>query len=364
MKKLISMGLCVISSTCFAQPVATVLFVTNKAVAVRAGAEIALTRGATLEVGDAINTAGDAVIKFKYENGTLVALGNNSRYTILAYSPKQSDVQVSAELTSGQLESKTTRKTNESLKTPTTALAVVGTAYKVSVVCGSGNATDCPPPAIPAAQDAFTAAEGAAEAVLGSDVSEAKPQIETKPGDTQPKKTAVLLLTGMIKAGGTPLPRAQTVLVDGSKITKSPPGGPDLAKNTITAEGQPVLNLEETSASRSDPVPGAVTATMTVAAPPAVAPTVAAAPPAATPASETTANTASTTQESSTATSGGSQEDSGSSSSSTTSLSNSPASEAAGVIAFTVTGSIVTSADSASAQAAMADIVVTVSPCG
>lgn len=133
MRKLILIGLIFGINTVFAQPIATVLFATPKVVAVRNNTEYPLSRGSSLEVGDSIVTGPGALINIKYKNGTLVNIGNNSRYKILAFSPKPSDVQIKAELTEGKIKFKTTGKSNEILKTPVIAMAITGTTAEVFV---------------------------------------------------------------------------------------------------------------------------------------------------------------------------------------------------------------------------------------
>lgn len=133
MKKLILIGLIFGINTVFAQSIATVLFATPKVVAIRNNTEHPLSRGSTLEVGDSIVTGPGALVNIKYKNGTLVNIGDNSRYKILAFSPKPSDVQIKAELTEGKIKFKTTGKSNETLKTPVIAMAITGTIAEVFV---------------------------------------------------------------------------------------------------------------------------------------------------------------------------------------------------------------------------------------
>jgi len=121
------------ATTSLAQSVATVLFTAKQTSLNRGGTESKLARGASLQAGDVIITAAASSAKFKYKNGTLVSLGENSNYKILSYSPKQGDISVSAELKKGKIDFKTTGKKKESLKTPVVALAILGTAGKVFV---------------------------------------------------------------------------------------------------------------------------------------------------------------------------------------------------------------------------------------
>lgn len=133
MKPLFFFALCVISTALLAQPAATVLSTANQVSASHNGTTRILTRGSTLEVGDAIMTGANAKANIKYSNGTLVNISSNSNYKILAYAPKASDVQIKAELSQGTIASKTNGKTKESLKTPVIAMAILGTQYAVQV---------------------------------------------------------------------------------------------------------------------------------------------------------------------------------------------------------------------------------------
>ncbi|MDF1929280.1 FecR family protein [Legionella pneumophila] len=89
--------------------------------------------GSQLEPGDTVVTGAGALINIKYKNGTLVNIGENSRYKILAFSPNPSDVQIKAELSQGKIKFKTTGKSNESLKTPVIAMAITGTSAEIFV---------------------------------------------------------------------------------------------------------------------------------------------------------------------------------------------------------------------------------------
>lgn len=134
MKKITLIALLFSFGTVFAEPAATVLFTTNKVTANHNGKERSLSRGSALEVGDAITTSKGAVANIKYSNGTLVNIGDNSRYQILGYAPKSPDVQIKSELSRGKLKFKTTGKTKETIKTPVVALAILGTEAEISVV--------------------------------------------------------------------------------------------------------------------------------------------------------------------------------------------------------------------------------------
>ena len=79
MKKFIFMGLCLLSCSLLAAPAATVLFAEKD---VKNAVGNALTRGASLQVGDSIITGVGALVKIKYTNGTLVTLGEKSNYKI------------------------------------------------------------------------------------------------------------------------------------------------------------------------------------------------------------------------------------------------------------------------------------------
>lgn len=133
MKKLILICLILVMNSVFAQQVATVLFTSKKVVANRNGTVRTLARGSALEPGDAIITAASALAKIKYANGTLVNIGENSNYKIIAYSTKPSDVQIKAQLNIGKIKFKTPGKLNETLKTPVISLAILGTEAAVYV---------------------------------------------------------------------------------------------------------------------------------------------------------------------------------------------------------------------------------------
>ncbi|CEG57201.1 FecR family protein [Legionella fallonii] len=133
MKKLVLFCLIFATTHIFAQKVAVVLSTSNKVTATHNGATRTLSRGSPLEPGDAITTAANAQANIRYLNGTLVNISANSNYKIIAYSSKTSDVQIKAQLNEGTIYSKTTGKTKEELKTPVTALAILGTKYAVDV---------------------------------------------------------------------------------------------------------------------------------------------------------------------------------------------------------------------------------------
>ena len=133
MTKLISILILVLISPIINAAVGTVLFTVKKVTAQNAGVTRPLNRGASLEVGDLIITAADAAAKIKYINGTLVTIGANSNYKIVAYAPSQEEV-LKAELSQGKIESQTNGGAKkEALKTPVVALAITGTKYKVFV---------------------------------------------------------------------------------------------------------------------------------------------------------------------------------------------------------------------------------------
>jgi len=133
MKKLILVYLIFASPLSFAETVATVLYSSKTVMATHNGVAHAISRGATLEAGDSIKTEAGAGANIKYKNGTLVNIGENSVYKILAYSPKSTDEQIKAELSAGKIHIKTNGKTKEALKTPVIALAILGTDVSVYV---------------------------------------------------------------------------------------------------------------------------------------------------------------------------------------------------------------------------------------
>ena len=133
MKKLISILLLSVISTMTMASVGTVLFTIKKVMAENKGVDRSLARGSALDVGDTIITAADASAKIKYNNGTLVTIGESSTYKIVAYSPSQEEV-LKAELSKGKIESQTNGGAKkEALKTPMVALAITGTKYKAYV---------------------------------------------------------------------------------------------------------------------------------------------------------------------------------------------------------------------------------------
>ena len=136
MKKLISLLLLLSVPPVFAS-VGIVLFTMKKVVAENGGVTRTLTRGSPVDVNDVIITAVDAAAKIKYSNGTLVTIGANSRYKIVAYAPTQNEV-LKAELKQGKIESKTNGGAKkEALKTPVVAMSITGTEYKVYVASTS-----------------------------------------------------------------------------------------------------------------------------------------------------------------------------------------------------------------------------------
>lgn len=138
MKKLIIGFCCFFVNMAFADSAAMVLFVAKS---VNNATGQALARGTSLQAGDSVITGEGALAKIKYTNGTLVTLGEKTTYKIIAYSPKQGDVEIKAELTTGKLNIKTERKTKEELKTPTVALAISGTQLNIFVPVVSNEGT-------------------------------------------------------------------------------------------------------------------------------------------------------------------------------------------------------------------------------
>lgn len=133
MKKWVLLAfLCVVNHS-FAQVAAKVLSTTKEVMAQHNGSTRALSRGSSLDVGDAVITKAGGNASIKYSNGTIVDIGENSHYIILSYAPKSSDVQIKAELTQGSIASKTTGHSKETLKTPVIAMAILGTKYAVLV---------------------------------------------------------------------------------------------------------------------------------------------------------------------------------------------------------------------------------------
>lgn len=132
MKKIVLVGFYLAASNVFAVSAAKVLFTDKKVVAILNGAERVLSRGSNLDTGDEIRTADNGSINLQYSNGTLVNIGSNSTYKILAYAPK-SDVQIKAELSNGKLELQNPGKIKETLKTPIVSLAILGTHIRVDV---------------------------------------------------------------------------------------------------------------------------------------------------------------------------------------------------------------------------------------
>lgn len=132
-KKIIAVCCLFINSLGYSESAGIVLFTVKQVTAQRNGAEVKLARGAQFYAGDAIITAADATAKIRFTNGTLVTIGSDSNYKILAYAPNQSEV-LKANLSKGKIESQSvgTQK-RESLKTPIVAIAIAGTHFKVFV---------------------------------------------------------------------------------------------------------------------------------------------------------------------------------------------------------------------------------------
>lgn len=132
MKKLILIMAVTLSGQLMAQSAATVLFARNTLTISSGRDQHTASRGDKLNAGDSIKVKRQGLSKLKYNNGTIVTLGADTEYKILAYSPSQADVQIKAELKKGRLESQTSGKKDnrELLKTPTVAFAIIGTEYK------------------------------------------------------------------------------------------------------------------------------------------------------------------------------------------------------------------------------------------
>jgi len=133
MKKLFLVSLLFVATNIFAQSAALTLSVTNKVVAKMKNTERKLNRGAALNVKDNVITSVNSLATLKYTNGTIVDLGEKTRYQILSYQPKQSDITIRAEIYSGKMHSKTSGRLKETLKTPVVALSILGTDYNVYV---------------------------------------------------------------------------------------------------------------------------------------------------------------------------------------------------------------------------------------
>lgn len=130
MKKLILIGLLLTANHLYAAA-AKVLYTQSKVVANHNNVARSISRGSSVEVGDEIVTAAGAAAHIQYSNGTLVNIGSDSKYKILAYSPSQKDNQISAELSKGRLETQNSGKIKETLKTPIVSLAILGTHLRV-----------------------------------------------------------------------------------------------------------------------------------------------------------------------------------------------------------------------------------------
>lgn len=197
MKHLIALILIVSVSPAFSS-VGTVLFTMKQVTAKNGGVARALTRGASLQVNDVILTGADAAAKIKYGNGTLVTIGPDSSYKILAYSPTQTVV-IKAELNKGRIESQTNGGSKkEALKTPIVALAITGTSFKVYV-----------PPKT----------------------------------ESIPEQTYVLLIEGQIRVGNTTLNPGDSVVAtaDGVSFALFPTAG---KINVNVASGVPYIVLD------------------------------------------------------------------------------------------------------------------------
>lgn len=131
MKKIIFCALLWSAATCQAESVATVLSASPHAT--KNGAKQELSRSQSLQKGDSITTDRNGSISFKYNDGTLVSLGQSSHYKIINAATSSASGEIQAELTQGKLYSKTTGSKKESLKTPVMALAILGTQYHVYV---------------------------------------------------------------------------------------------------------------------------------------------------------------------------------------------------------------------------------------
>ncbi len=132
LKKIKLIGLFLLTGQVLAQSAAIVLFTEKKVVANRNGIERILSRGSFLESGDEVITEKDSLVNIQYSNGALVNIGENTHYKIVMYSPT-ANVQIKAELSSGKVEIKTSKKIKESLKTPVISLAILGTNLRVFV---------------------------------------------------------------------------------------------------------------------------------------------------------------------------------------------------------------------------------------
>ncbi len=134
MKKFIFIVCFFVAHSLAAQSAATVLFARDAHIVKQAEGKTKASRGARLQAGDGIVTSKKGLVKLKYNNGTNLALGADSDYTILAYSPSR-EVQIKAELKAGKAHVTTTgkKKNKELLKTPTIALAIVGTDVEVYI---------------------------------------------------------------------------------------------------------------------------------------------------------------------------------------------------------------------------------------
>lgn len=204
-----------------AQPIAKVLFTKNTVTLVRGGVTSQLLRGKSLQVGDQVLTDKNSGAQIRYQNGTIVAIGDNSNYKILAYSPRKEDVNIKAELKFGKLHSTTGGgKKKEELKTPTIAMAILGTDYEVYATYKESNTR---------------------RAVRADSLTNVPVSADTK---KQPE-VFVQVNSGTVKAGDTILPLGEGVLI-------TPEG---MAKETFPTEGKvsivPTVDTTETAGTTS-----------------------------------------------------------------------------------------------------------------
>jgi phosphotransferase system IIA component len=144
MKKLLFICMLTISTSLFAQSIATVIFTARTVNLERGDKKTKIERGDKLQVGDMLITTDDSYARIKYLNGTLVTVGSGSKYKILAYSPDKDDITIKAELKHGKIDSTTSGKKKEILKTPMVTLAIIGTEYKTFVSCVDSEALSNP----------------------------------------------------------------------------------------------------------------------------------------------------------------------------------------------------------------------------
>lgn len=135
----VALGLCCLPTLLQAEAAAKVLFTQNQVFAQRGTGQHTLSRGSSIEIGDTVITKGNSLVNLRYTNGTLINLGENSQYKILAYAPTES-VQLKTQLSQGKLNLQTTGKTKEEITTPIVALSIAGTGADILV---TGNTTHC-----------------------------------------------------------------------------------------------------------------------------------------------------------------------------------------------------------------------------